>query len=86
MILLGFFLIGCGLVLILRAAVTWRHPPAERREREPPAPAPYRPGETGRAILRTMRAVNDVRAISRGPGAYGKRLVRRSVFRSIRRW
>ena len=33
-----------------------------------------------------MRAVNDVRAISRGPGAYGKRVLRRSVFRSIRKW
>lgn len=31
-----------------------------------------------------MRAVNDVRAISRG--TYGKRLLRRLVFRVIRRW
>lgn len=39
----------------------------------------------GRAVLQTMRTVNDVRALSRGPGAYGRRLARRAVFRSIRR-
>ena len=27
-----------------------------------------------------------VAELSRGPGAYGKRVLRRSVFRSIRRW
>lgn len=41
---------------------------------------------SGRTVLRTVRRVNDVRAISRGPGAYGKRLARRAVFRSLRRW
>ena len=40
---------------------------------------------TGRAVLQTMRTVNDVRALSRGPGAYGRRLARRAVFRSIQR-
>ena len=79
-VILGWFLIGFGIVLLLRAVVTWRHPgetrdPAPRREIT-------RPGETGRAVLRTMRAVNDVRAAARGPGAYGRRLARRSVFRA----
>ena len=45
---------------------------------------PTAPGQTGRAVLRTMRAVNDMRATSRG--TYGTRLLRRSVFRVIRRW
>ena len=40
----------------------------------------------GRAVLRTMRTVNDVRAMSRGPAAYGKRVARRVAFRSLRKW
>lgn len=40
----------------------------------------------GRTALRTVRRVNDVRAMARGPRAYGRRLARRAVFRSLRRW
>ena len=77
-----WFGIGFAIALLLRARV------ASRTERDSPAraPAPPRTTGTGRAILRTIRAVNDVRAASRGPGAYGKRLVRRSAFRAVRRW
>ena len=52
--------------------------------RDRPADRPPRPGETGRAVLRAYRVVGDVRAISRG--TYGRRLVRRSVFRAVRKW
>ena len=48
--------------------------------RERPADRPPRAGETGRAVLRAYRVVGDAR------GTYGRRLVRRSVFRTIRRW
>ena len=48
-------------------------------------PPRRRSTDAGRAVLQTMRTVNDVRALSRGPGAYGRRLARRAVFRSIRR-
>ena len=39
----------------------------------------------GRAALRAYRVAGDVRAIARGPGAYGRRVVRRSAFRALRR-
>ena len=39
----------------------------------------------GRAALRAYRVAGDVRALSRGPGAYGRRVVRRSAFRALRR-
>ena len=39
----------------------------------------------GRAALRAYRVAGDVRAIARGPGAYGRRVVRRSAFRAVRR-
>lgn len=37
----------------------------------------------GRAALRAYRTVGDVRAMARGPGAYGRRVARRAVFRSL---
>ena len=80
-----WFGIGLAVCWFLRARVR------DRTERDAPAATPRRPAAhtstgTGRAVLSTMRAVNDVRAISRGPGAYGKRLLRRQVFRTLRRW
>ena len=54
MLIVGWFLIGFGIVLILRASVVWRHP-GETRDPEPRSEI-TRPGETGRAVLRTMRA------------------------------
>ena len=39
----------------------------------------------GRAALRAYRVAGDIRAASRGPGAYGRRIVRRSAFRALRR-
>ena len=39
----------------------------------------------GSAALRAYRVAGDVRAIARGPGAYGRRVVRRSAFRALRR-
>ena len=81
---LVWFGIGFAVCWFLRARVR------NRTERDAPAPPPpTRPRTstgTGRAVLGAMRAVNDMRAISRGPGAYGKRGLRRSVFRSIRKW
>jgi len=73
-----FFGIGCLLASCLASGA--------RRSR-PGGVAAYRRRSTGigRAALRTMRTVNDARAIARGPGAYGKRLARRAVFRGIRR-
>ena len=46
-----------------------------------------RRGSTGAggAALRAYRVAGDVRAIARGPGAYGRRVVRRSAFRALRR-
>ena len=84
---LVWFGIGFAVCWFLRARV------ARRADPDAPAPAttPRRPATrtstgTGRAVLGAMRAVNDMRALSRGPGAYGKRVLRRSVFRSIRKW
>ena len=81
---LVWFGIGFAVCWFLRARVR------NRTERDAPAPPPPTRTRTstgtGRAVLGAMRAVNDVRAISRGSGAYGKRVLRRSVFRSIRRW
>ena len=83
---LVWFGIGFALALFLRARV------ARRADPDAPAPATTpqrtrpRSTGTGRAVLGAMRAVNDMRALSRGPGAYGKRVLRRSVFRSIRKW
>ena len=84
---LVWFGIGFALCWFLRARVR------SRTEQEAPAATstPRRPMTrtstgTGRAVLGDMRAANDMRALSRGPGAYGKRVLRRSVFRSIRRW
>ena len=84
MTVLIWFLIGFVVAMLLRGRVNSR---TEKKE-APPAPQPARRTSTGtgRAVLRTMRAVNDVRAISRGPSAYGKRVLRRAAFRSLRRW
>lgn len=38
-----------------------------------------------RALFRMLRIMGDARAVSRGPGAVGKRMVRRSAHRSLRR-
>ena len=43
-----------------------------------------RPSGAGRAALRAYRTVGDARAVARG--TIGRRLVRRSVFRAVRRW
>ena len=80
-----WFGIGFAVALFLRARV------GSRTERDAPAATPRRPAPrtstgTGRAVLGAMRAVNDVRAVSRGPGAYGKRVLRRAAFRTLRRW
>ena len=58
------------------AAVKIRHGGATNRAADRP----------GLAVLRARRAALDARAIGRGPGAYGRRVARRAVFRSIRRW
>ncbi|MDE0230149.1 MAG: hypothetical protein OXJ62_14950 [Spirochaetaceae bacterium] len=36
--------------------------------------------------LRAYGVAMDVRAAGRDPGAYGRRVARRAVFRSLRRW
>ena len=58
-----------------------------RRTRELERQAQRKRGSTGvgRAALRGYRVAGDVRALGRGPGAYGRRVVRRSAFRALRR-
>ena len=80
------YTVGFAVAMFLRVHV------GSRAERHEPAPAPARLSTgsrstgTGRAVLVTMRTINDVRVLSRGPGAYGKRVLRRSAFRAIRKW
>ena len=81
-----WFAAGFAVAMLLRARVSSR-----TETKAPPAAAPARTRTrtstgTGRAVLRTMRTVNDVRALSRGPGAYGRRLLRRQAFRTLRKW
>ena len=79
-----WFAAGFAVAMLLRARVSSR-----TETKAPPAAAPPRTRtSTGacRAVLRTMRTVNDVRALSRGPGAYGRRLLRRQAFRTLRKW
>ena len=91
---LGFAL-GMAAVVLLRALV--QHRPRDVRDPDPPEAANRRAcartheaatarAGVGRAVLRAYRIAGDVRAIGRGPGAYGRRLARRAVFRSVRRW
>ena len=62
------------------------HPPADRAAHpRPPAPAPRSTG-TGRALLGAWRVFGDVRAAGRGPGPYARRVLRRALFRAVRRW
>lgn len=84
-----WFAVGFAVALLLRARVN------NRNDTEEPADVPAQTRTrtqtrtstgTGRAVLRTMRAVNDIRAVSRGPGAYGRRVLRRQAFRTLRKW
>ena len=82
-----WFAVGFAVALLLRVRVN------NRNDTEEPADVPaHTPTQTrtstgtGRAVLRTMRAVNDIRAVSRGPGAYGRRVLRRQAFRTLRKW
>ena len=82
-----WFAVGFAVALLLRARVNSRNG-TEERAGEPARTRTRtrtRTG-TGRAVLRTMRTVNDIRAISRGPGAYGRRVLRRQAFRTLRKW
>ena len=80
-----WFAAGFAVALFLRARVSNRTG-TEESDSPPPRTRARTSTGTGRAVLRTMRTVNDVRAISRGPGAYGRRLLRRQAFRSLRKW
>ena len=53
-----------------------------RQDAPPPRQAPRSTG-IGRAALRGYRAYGDARSIARG--TYGKRLLRRSAFRTLRK-
>ena len=72
--------------LMLLAAALLRLAAGARHERAQPRAGRSGPTGTGRAVLRAVRTVNDVRAMGRGPGAYGKRLARRAVYRSLMKW
>ncbi len=80
-----WFAVGFAVALLLRARVNSRNGTDERAD-EPARPRTRAGTGTGRAVLRTMRTVNDIRAISRGPGAYGRRVLRRQAFRTLRKW
>ena len=75
---LGLIVFGLLVFVAVRCGVRTR-----QIERE----AQRRRGSTGvgSAALRAYRVAGDVRAIARGPGAYGRRVVRRSAFRALRR-
>lgn len=83
---MGLVLLMFSLMLLL--AVALRLAAGARHERAQTGSRRTGSGSTGtgRTVLRTVRRVNDVRAMARGPGAYGKRLARRAVFRSLRKW
>ncbi|MCY4482379.1 MAG: hypothetical protein OXC12_05865 [Spirochaetaceae bacterium] len=84
-----WFAVGFAVALLLRARVNNRNGTDERADepaRTRTRPRPRAGTGTGRAVLRTMRTVNDIRAISRGPGAYGRRVLRRQAFRTLRKW
>ena len=81
---LVWFGIGFAVAMLLRARVNART--ARDTTEAQSRPATRTSTGTERAVLRTARAVNDVRAISRGHGAYGQRLLRRQAFRTLRRW
>lgn len=85
---------GLGVVLLVSSVVLlvagirrlFAH---ARHEPDPTGEEPAGTGQTtgvGRAALRTMRTVNDARAMARGPAAYGKRVARRAAFRTLRKW
>ena len=74
------FIIGA----VLGATVTYAI--MRRRQGAPPTPPPRattRSTGIGRAALRGYRQYGDARAIARG--TYGKRLLRRSAFRTLRK-
>ena len=84
-----WFAVGFAVALLLRARVNNRNGTEERADEPARTRTRTRPRAgtgTGRAVLRTMRTVNDIRAISRGPGAYGRRVLRRQAFRTLRKW
>ena len=85
-----WFAIGFAVALLLRARVNNRNdsdePADEARSQQRTRTRARTSTGTGRAVLRTMRTVNDIRAISRGPGAYGRRVLRRQAFRTLRKW
>ena len=72
--------------MLLRARVSSRTETKAPLAAAPPRTRTRTSTGAGRAVLRTMRTVNDVRALSRGPGAYGRRLLRRQAFRTLRKW
>lgn len=84
---------GLGVVLLISSAVLLvagiRRLVARARDEPDPTgeePAGTQTTGVGRAALRTMRTVNDARAMARGPAAYGKRVARRAAFRTLRKW
>ena len=85
---------GIGVVLLVSSVVLLvtgirRLVAHARDEPDPTGEEPAGTGQTtgvGRAALRTMRTVNDARAMARGPAAYGKRVARRAAFRTLRKW
>ena len=77
---LGLGLIVFGLLVMAAVACGSRSRQLQRQaQRKRGSPG------VGRAALRGYRVAGDVRAIARGPGAYGRRVVRRSAFRALRR-
>ena len=83
-------LIVFGVLLIVAGACgagTRRRVNEAEQSRAGSAHAGSRPRkyQVGRAALRAYRTAGDVRAMARGPGAYGRRIARRAVFRSLRK-
>ena len=83
---MGLVLLMFSLMLLLAVALRLAAGARHERVQTGSRRTGSRSTGTGRTVLRTVRRVNDVRAMARGPGAYGKRLARRAVFRSLRKW
>ena len=90
LLVIGVALLAFGIMLLIVGVKALRQQ-RQQPEQQPGQAAPEsgRPAvpkpSLGRDALRVYRHVNDLRAAARGPGALGKRIARRAIFRGIRK-